>query len=564
MDDPKHTSRLLLGTLAKSPALAPIVRDLTRQSAAGGVDTSAGLLFNHSVWGRDRVITALDLIDFEPSVARDTIVTLAGLQGVGYGRRSEEEPGRIHSERRDLRDWQAPAYLKAVFRYVISPMWGGTAEGYTTYSSSDATPLYVMLVCAAARVDPALLDLVVTTKDGGRATVRDTVERAVGWIERHIGERDLVEVPKRNLLSLQPVWRDGPTSNFDEAGRMLNVVDPVAYLDVQVLCFEALTQAARMEGVAEARTQKLLAEARALRDATIRDFWMLEEQYFGMALDRDADGKPRLLRAVQSNAGWMLATGFFDDLHPDDRRRFLSGIVRALFAPEMLTDVGVRGRSLAASNRRFRSYHENVWPVDTAMIAHGLRRQGFAELAEQLENRLLNAANALGDAYEFLVVDDDGRVVLPTLTKREAERLFGWPRPLASEMVPERRMAWTATALLRIKRERVVRARGVAAAARETTSETPWQEHLTRHTLAGMRSIAAGATRLELAEAFTVAPAYLDHTRGLLLSAEIIAVQGFGGVVPRAYGARLRRALQGRVPAARGLSPVAARLFARR
>ena len=135
-----------------------------------------------------------------------------------------------------------------------------------------------------------------------------------------------------------------------------------------------------------------------------------------------SDGRPRLLRSVQSNAGWMLATSFFDDLPEAPAPALVGGIVRMLFSAELLTPAGIRGRGLTDHNPRFRNYHENVWPVDTAAIARGLRRQGLDELAEQLEARLLNVANMLGGVFEFVAVDDDGRVLDPRLSADTARR----------------------------------------------------------------------------------------------------------------------------------------------
>ncbi len=147
---------------------------------------------------------------------------------------------------------------------------------------------------------------------------------------------------------------------------------------------------------------------------------MDRRQYFGFARDKLRDGSPRLLTAVQSNAGWLLLSSLFDDLPQADRERYVGGIVRTLFGPDMLTYAGIRGRSLRYSNPHFRNYHENVWPMDTFMIAKGLRRQGFQELADQLEARLLNTANLLGANYEFVVVDDAGRIVHPAMTRAQA------------------------------------------------------------------------------------------------------------------------------------------------
>jgi glycogen debranching enzyme len=601
-------------THARPPSSLASVRKLVASANGTGMDTSEGLLFNHSVWGRDRVITAFDVLATSPEIARQTILTLARLQGVRLRRRSEEEPGRIHNERRDLVSWDGPLHLRAFFSFMLSPLWGGTRRGYTTYFATDSTPLYVLLTCRYARLDRSILREVVSRHDGSTVTVLESLIEACDWILGHVTDDDLVEAPKHNLLSLPgQTWRDGPTSNFDGDGRMANIADPVAYLDIQMLAMDALVGAAGLlrtpaAGVtdgglllpaahggrpspapaaagpspapqSDTRSAEDLAalfeeRARELRAATLARFWMEDRQYFGFARDKNGNGRSRLLTAVQSNAGWLLLSSLFDDLPQADRERYVGGIVRTLFGPDMLTDAGVRGRSLQYSNPHFRNYHENVWPMDTFMIAKGLRRQGFRELAEQLEARLLNTANLLGSNYEFVVVDDAGRIVHPAMTRARAEEMFpSAAAPLPTEMLPEVNIAWSVTAMLRTKRERVERCRQAAQAAAavsgngqrharesvettggpetvapatgETGLESPgvapvtaahevWITALTAEILSGIPDVRAARSMAELLErAAAISPFYLSIRSGLRRAATVVAVQGFGGVIPR-------------------------------
>jgi hypothetical protein len=527
-------------------AVGPLVAAMLRDGDGAGVDTSSGLLFNHSLWARDRAVTAFDLLAAEPRVALDTALALASLQGRRYRTLSEEEPGRIHNERRDMLDWRAPLWLKAAFGLVLAPLWGGTPFGYTTYFASDSTPLFVLLVAALARRDPEVLDLPVPGRRPA-TTLRDAVGRACVWIEGHVSDAGLVELGHANPLALQQVWRDGPTSNCDERGRMPNVLRPVAYLDVQVLAVAALAAAADLE---IDRPERLRALAHMVRDATIERFRLPERRFFGHAIDRAPDGSRRLLRSIQSNPALMLATGFFDDLPADRRAELVDGVVRMLFSPELLSDAGLRGRGLSDHNPRFRSYHENVWPVDTAVAARGLRRQGLDELADELEARLLNVANMLGGVFEFVAVDAAGHVVDPRLGAGDAARLFGRAVPgLPTEMVPDEPMGWTATALLAIKRERAARARTGRALTERRAARPAWQQRLVAEVLASIEHVEVCATREQLEERYvTLAPLYLDHGAGLRRSARMVAVQGFLGVVPRELARRVRARLTGRSP----------------
>jgi glycogen debranching enzyme len=509
---------------ASPPALLALVEKLRGNGRGRGIDTSAGLLFNHTFWARDRVLTALDLLDRASEPATETVLALAALQGTRRTVRSEEEPGRIHSEQRDLFGWRAPLWLKLLFGLGLSSIWGGTPAGYTTYFASDSTPLFIILVAALAEREPGILDATVTRKDGRVATVRDSVAEACDWIAGHVNDDGLVWLEQSNILALQQVWKDGPTSNFDEHGRMPNLAGPMAYLDVQVLAPERPFPE-------PLSPERLVALSQAIRDATVTHFWLPEQRYFAHAIDRDIDDRPRPLRALQSNAGWTLATSFFDGLPEQQRAALVGGVVRTLFSADMLTVAGIRGRALSQNNPDFRSYHENVWPFDSAIIARGLRRHGLDELADQLEARLLNVANMLGGAFEFVPVDDDGRVVDPRLPAAAAASLFGRPVPgLPTEMVPDEPQGWTVTALLAMKRDRAARAR----APRGPGQRSAWPADLTREVLAAIEPVEVCATRAELEARYVpLSPSYLDHRSGLWRSVRTVVVQGFGGVVAR-------------------------------
>ena len=311
------------------------------------------------------------------------------------------------------------------------------------------------------------------------ATVRDGVAEACGWIAGHVMADGLVWLEQSNILALQQVWKDGPTSNFDEHGRMANLAGPMAYLDVQVLAAEALGRAARLPADRQTRRPPERPLPEPLSPSVCwrcrgpsatppsRTSGCPSSATSAHAIDRHTDGRPRPLRALQSNAGWTLATSFFDGL-PDERRAALvDGVVRMLLSADMLTVAGIRGRALSQSKPHFRSYHENVWPFDSAIIARGLRRHGLDELADQLEARLLNVANMLG----WRVRVRAGRQRRPCGRSTPAGcRGRGAVRPpgagLPTEMVPDEPQGWTVTALLAIKRDRAARARARLAARR--------------------------------------------------------------------------------------------------
>jgi glycogen debranching enzyme len=359
-----------------------------------------------------------------------------------------------------------------------------------------------------------------------------------------MGDDGVIEIRKKNPISLwSPTWKDSPTSNLDEWGNVINVFSPVAWLLIQGLAVDALRELAGAldrsgNGQENGELGRLLRElAAAARSALLRAFWVDDLQYFSFALDLDRSGRRRRITAVQSDAGWLLDSGVFDDLPEDDRQRYVGGIVRRLFAPDMITVAGVRGRSLAASDPAFVNYHETVWPMDTLKIARGLRRQGFDELAAQLEHRLLNAVNALGSHYEFIPVDAAGRIIDP---RHDGTDAHGVRRPpIATEMRPDENLAWSVTGVLRVKRERGCREAGIRM------PREPWVEALTAEITAKLEPVSPAMSRTDLdrlRDGF--GPFCLSHWRGLLRSAATIIVQTFGRAVPAGLAVETRRRRQ--------------------
>jgi glycogen debranching enzyme len=435
------------------PSSLATIKRLHEASGGTGLDTSEGMLFNHVVWGRDRIITAFDELDHNPEIAHETILVLAKYQGTKYHWASEEEPGRIHNEHRDITNWEASKGMKLGAK-AISKLWGGNSMEYTTYFSADSTPLYVSLV--KAYVDKAgdkILSEKYIDKDNNELTIMDSVERAIRWIKKRTDQYGLVSAQKKNPVGLfHQTWRDGHNSNPRTDGKIPNIADPIEYLDIQVLSASALSDAASL--VRKDRpslAQKLRRDASMLREKTLEYFWIPDQQYFAIAREQIENGDYKKVETVQSNPGWMLNSDFFDGMHTD-RRKYLSGIIRKLFSDEFLTDAGIRTRSLRhADDQPFADYHGShvSWPVDTYMFAKGLRRQGFNRLAEQLENRVLNYVNMTGVNYELFMVDKDGNVITDVY---EATKKKKGETKLPIQMLPEENIAWTTTATARIKR----------------------------------------------------------------------------------------------------------------
>jgi glycogen debranching enzyme len=426
-----------------------------------------------------------------PDIARAVILRLAALQGTVTDPWSEEEPGKIHHEYRALVldgrpvDEEARSILHGLARqwHLVPEDEIEDLTELTYYGTVDATPLYVRLVsCYCAWMGRDILDEKYTPRrwqEGEeRATIRESARRAVEWIARSVDRSDLglLEFQRTNPYGHRfQAWKDGATSYLHADGTFANYNGPIASIEVQGLAYDALTAAPDL--LADTSTEeraRWTALADRIRDTVMDRFWMPEERYFAMALDRDPQtGEVRQVRTLTSNPGALLDSGLFDRLPSHVRRRAITAIVGRIYSDEFLTPAGVRCTSLVHRDlldyAAYQSSH-TVWHKETYDIAKGLRRQGFAGLAADLEIRLLNAINLTGGATEFLYVMSDGRVDLNPFDTAPAgaEQIFG-------TNVPENDQAWSIAAALAIKWRR---GHGV-----QDAPATGWQRALEEETM---------------------------------------------------------------------------------
>lgn len=458
-----------LGQEESPPSALKDLKSLRREKY--GLKTSLGELFGgpNDEWARDLSIASLDLLEENPEIAEEAALMLSARQGVRNNWRSGEEPGRIMTEHREIfNNPKLPLYKKLGLSLVSSFLWQTGIREYTTYFSSDTTPLFIRLVSQVGKKKPEILDSKVFKKDGSEDTLLGALEKSSDWIVNRVDDEGIIEIQEKNPFGNQfRYWRDSPSSYRDEKGGAPNIFGPMAIIDVQGLSADALERAAlilrarsplpeksedftpeMIKNVAKADLYEKTAQK--IVHATIKRFWLEKERYFASMIDRNEKGEERVIKTIQANPGWLLNTSFFDDLKPEEKKKYLGSIVKELFSDDFLTDAGIRARSKKhLHDRKFADYHGSwvSWPVESDVIAKGLRRQGFARLASQIEQRVLNTVNQSGNNYEFFVVDEKNRIVFnPSIKKK------GIPLPL--EMKPEETIGWTVSAILRLKRER--------------------------------------------------------------------------------------------------------------
>ncbi|HET9850946.1 MAG TPA: glycogen debranching N-terminal domain-containing protein [Candidatus Limnocylindrales bacterium] len=320
---------------------------------------AAGVPWFTTLFGRDSIITSLQVLPFMPDVARETLRVLAAWQATEDDPDRDMEPGKILHELRT-------GELARTGELPHRPYYG----------SIDATPLWLILLDETYRWT------------GDIELVRSLWPNAIAaleWIDRY-GDRDgdgFVEYERRTPKGLlNQGWKDSGDAIRHRDGTPAEA--PIALVEIQGYVYDAKR---RMASLAErlgdrALSKHLLVEAAELEARFNEAFWMPDLSYYAMALDRDK----RQVGGIGSNAGHCLWSGIV----PPDR---VDAVVDRLLDPSMDCGWGIRTYASGQPGYNPVGYHTGtVWPHDNAIIAAGMKRVGRHDAADRIASRIFEAA----------------------------------------------------------------------------------------------------------------------------------------------------------------------------
>lgn len=325
---------------------------------------AAGAPWFFTMFGRDSLIAARMLLPVDVTLAAGTLRALAARQGTVSDPATAEQPGKIlHEVRRTT--------------LTLAEGDGGIRLPPVYFGTIDATPLWICLLHDAWRAG---------MPDQEVQALLPQLEAALAWL-RDYGDSDgdgfleYLDTSGHGLANQG--WKDSGDSIRWHDGSLAK--GPIALSEVQAYAYEAaLCGAELLDALGHPGSGEWRAYAADMALRFREKFWCEDEFGPFPAIALDADKVP--VDGVTSNMGHLLGTGLLNTAEQE-------AVVRRLMDPQLFSGYGIRTVSTGNGGFWPTRYHAgSVWSHDTAIIIHGMLRDGFTAEAHRLAEGLLRAA----------------------------------------------------------------------------------------------------------------------------------------------------------------------------
>lgn len=338
------------------------------------------------LFGRDSLVISSLLSQRLPGLEINVVKALGSVQGVRFDPLSEEEPGRIPHEIREIDDKRAIELEK---------------EGnwrFPYFGTVDATLLWINSVANLALNKSLDLDYVLSG-----VSIWERVAAATSWVCCRINTPSgLIESSRSNPNGIRnQVWKDSEDSYMHSDGT-LATGESTASIETVGETFDALNSAALIQELRPSpiwpmSSSELRKVANGIQNKLIDLFWL--EDRFALGVERNKAGVQIPMDSQASNQGRLLDSKILDGPNYLDFRK---AIAEAVTDSQLLGWAGLR--TLSANHPSYRpcGYHTgSAWPMDGVLVGRGLSRHGFNREALLLLSNTKRAIESIGGYPEF-------------------------------------------------------------------------------------------------------------------------------------------------------------------
>ena len=338
------------------------------------------------LFGRDSLLVADLLRHKRPELQLEVVKALASVQGEKFDSFSEEEPGRMAHEVREVDD------------PVAQKISADSNWKFPYYGAVDTTLIWLKTLRELAEQDPAILKI-----DVNGHALQERAVSALKWILFRLRTPSgLIESKRSNPRGItNQVWKDSGDSYMHADGRISSntstaSIETVAETYDALLAVIALSKLAPSAGwpIEEA---EILQICRSLQEKLIGYMWV--DDHFAIGTDRDDEGRQQPIDSQASNQGRLLDS---EILRSPEFKSYRDAIAAALLSPELLGDSGLRTLSSTHPKYRAGGYHTgSAWPMDGVFAARGLQKFGYQHEAMAIALRIKKAIESIGGYPEY-------------------------------------------------------------------------------------------------------------------------------------------------------------------
>lgn len=328
---------------------------------------AAGFPTYDALFGRDSLAASWEADLLSLQMTRGTLLEQAKCQGIKIDDWLDEQPGRI------------------VHELHTNPLAALKFSPHGQYYGGVTGAIYYPVVVAG-----------LWHWTGDREFVRSLIDTAMAGLEWADNYADLdgdgfYEYKTRSTQGEKNQgWKDSGDAIVYEDGSQVEA--PIGTCEMQAFVYASklhFSEVLWWMGEKDL-AKRLYREASELKKRFNEAFWMEDEGYFAMGLDKDK----RQIKSVGSDPGHCLISGIVD-------KALIPRVVTRMMAEDMFSGWGIR--TLSAKHPAFNpySYHRGtVWPVENAVFALAFARYGVHAHMHALSKAQFEAA-AIFDYYRL-------------------------------------------------------------------------------------------------------------------------------------------------------------------